>query len=299
MHSLVFILGPTASGKTAWALQWAEQNSSCIINGDSIQAYKDLKIGSAKPSFKNQPSLTHYLFDEISAPQVWTAGDFRRKALEVLKKELPVKTVFVVGGSGFYIQALENGMYRAKVLDPKIMDRWKQTEKDKGLSCLYDLLKKQDPKTAEKISSKDRYRIFRSLSLIESEGKTISQIKKEFTEKKLPWPYLKVALNIPKKELLKRVERRTQKMIKEGLIEEIEQLLDKGFQDWRPLNSVGYKEGRLYLEGKIKKEDLVSAIVSSTMSLAKKQKTWFKRDKSIKWFDFDKPALAVYKEIFK
>ncbi len=295
MNQLVFVVGPTAVGKTNLAFQWAKQAPSCIVNSDSIQAYKDLKIGSAKPNFKKYPDLTHYLFDEISAPQVWTAGDFRKKALKILHKELPQRKVFVVGGSGFYIQALEKGMYKAKASDLKIMSQFQ----DKELSSLYEILKQKDPETAKQISPNDKYRILRYLALIKSEGKTVSQIKKEFKEEKLPCPYIKVGLNISKEELLKRVEQRARKMLKEGLIEEIEQLLNRGLRDWRPLNSVGYKEGILYLDGKIKKAELIGEIVSNTMSLAKKQKTWFKRDKSIKWFDFNQPALKVYKAIFK
>ena len=295
MKSLVFIVGPTAAGKTDWAIQWARQDSACILNGDSIQVYKDLKIGSAKPDFEKWADIDHYLFDEVSAPQIWTAGDFRKKALKILEKELLQRKAFVVGGSGFYIQALEKGMYKAKASSPEVIAKWKSED----LSYLYGLLKKKDPETAQQISPKDRYRILRSLSLMESEGKTVSQIKREFKEQKPPWPYLKMGLKISKEELLKRVEKRAHEMLKAGLIEEIEQLLRRGLRDWRPLNSVGYKEGILYLDGKIKKTDLVSQIVSSTMSLAKKQKTWFKRDKNIKWFDFNQPALAVYKEIFK
>ena len=101
MKPLIFILGPTAVGKTDWTLQWAEQESGCLLNSDSIQAYRDLNIGSAKPDFKKYSNITPYLFNEVSAPQIWTAGDFRKKALEILKKELPQKKVFVVGGSGF------------------------------------------------------------------------------------------------------------------------------------------------------------------------------------------------------
>ena len=299
MKPLVFIVGPTAVGKTDWAIQWGNQDSACILNCDSIQAYKDLKIGSAKPDFKKYPRITPYLFDEISAPQIWTAGDFRRKSLEILKKELPKKKVFAVGGSGFYIQALEKGMYPIQTVSQDIIKNLEETQKQKGWDHLYKDLQKKDPETAKKISPKDKYRIFRFLSLIDSEGKSIFQIKKEFKEQKLPWPYFKVGLRLSPEELLKRVENRVRNMIKEGLIEEIETLANKGFRDWRPLNSVGYKEGQLYLEGKIKREDLVNRIVFSTMSLVKKQKTWFKRDKSIKWLDGSQPALKVYKEIFK
>lgn len=299
MKPLIFIVGPTAVGKTDWAVLWAEKNSSAILNCDSIQAYKDLNIGSAKPDFKKHPNITFFLFDEISAPQVWTAGDFRRKSLEILKKELPEKKILAVGASGFYIQALEKGMYPTKAIPEKTLNHLKKIQKEKGIDQLYQLLKKKDPKTAQQISPKDKYRIFRSLSLIESEGKTISQIKKEFKEQKLPWPYLKIGLELPKEELLKRVKTRAVRMIKEGWIDEVEALLIRGLRNWKPLSSVGYREVVLYLDGKIKKEKLVEEIVFRTMSLAKKQKTWFKRDKGIQWQSANQSALEVYKKIFK
>lgn len=299
MKPLVFILGPTAVGKTDWALQWAELESGGLLNSDSIQAYKDLNIGSAKPDFKRHSNIKFYLFDEVSAPKVWTAGDFRKKAVEILKKELSKKKVFVVGGSGFYIQALEKGMYPFQVVSKNVVNKLKETLKQKGLDYLYRELQKKDPERAKQISYKDKYRIIRSLSLIESEGKSFSQIKKEFKAQKLPWPYLKVGLTLPKEELSKRVKKRAENMIKKGLIEEIETLVQKGFRNWKPLNSVGYKEGLLYLEGKIKKEELVDSIVSGTMALAKKQNTWFKKDKNIKWLNGNELALKVYKEIFQ
>ncbi len=296
---LVFIVGPTAAGKTDWALQWAERDSACILNSDSIQAYRDLNIGSAKPDFTKYPSIAFHLFDEVSAPQIWTAGDFRRKALEVLSQKLPQKKVFVVGGSGFYIQALERGMYPPPAVSNSAVRRLREIAKQKGLGFLYQDLRAKDPERARQISPKDQYRIIRSLSLIESGGRPFSQIKKEFKEQKLPWPYLKAGLALPKEELLKKVRKRAKNMIRKGLIEEIEALVKKGFRAWRPLSSVGYKEGLLYLDGKIKKEELVDKIVSSTMALAKKQNTWLKRDKSIKWLDGNLSALKVYKEIFK
>ena len=299
MQSVIFILGPTAVGKTNWAIKWAEQSPSCILNNDSIQFYKELNIGSAKPDFKNHPYIKFHLFNEVSAPQIWTAGDFRKKALRILEKEWPEKKVFIVGGSGFYIQALEKGMYPVKTSKLNSKSQWEKLEAKKGLTYLYGLLKKQDPETAEQISSKDRYRILRALSLMEMEGKKISEIKKKFKEQKLPYPYLKVGLKISKEELLKKIKKRSAKMLREGLIEEVEFLLQKGLKDWKPLNSVGYKEVCLYLEGKIKKEDLESRIVSRTMALAKKQKTWFRRDKNIKWYDHNTKVLEVYKDIFQ
>jgi len=299
MIPLVFIVGSTAVGKTKWAIEWAEQQASCILNSDSIQVYKDLNIGSAKPDFKKYPHLKFYLFNQILAPEVWTAGKFRKQALNILNRKINKKTILIVGGSGFYIQALEKGMYPTQTVSRKITQKLEKILKTKGLDHLYKDLKKRDPKTAQKISCKDQYRIFRSLSLIESEGKTLSQIKKEFMEQKLPWPYLKIGLKTSKEKLLQRVKKRTNKMLKQGLIEEIEILVKKGFRHWKPLSRIGYREGLLYLEGKIKKENLADKIISSTMALAKKQNTWFKKDKNIKWVDTHQSALTIYKEIFK
>ena len=298
MNPLVFIVGPTGVGKTDLALKWAKKDSAGILNCDSIQAYKELNIGSAKPDLKSRSFLPHYLFDEVSAPQVWTAGDFRKKSLKILKRELPHRKIFAVGASGFYIQALEKGMYPVGPM-PKIMaKKLEERQNQEGLDSLYRELKKKDPETARQISPKDRYRIFRSLSLMESERKTVSQIKKEFKEQSLPWPYFKLGLNIPKEVLLKRVQKRAQNMLEKGLIKEVEGLLERGLRDWRPLNSVGYRETVLYLEGKIKKEQLAGCIVSRVMFLAKKQITWFKRDKSIKWLDGEQSALELYKKVF-
>ena len=296
---LIFVVGPTATGKTEKAIQWAGQVSAGILNCDSIQGYKDLNIGSAKPDFKKYPSTSFYLFDEIKAPQVWTAGEFRRKALELLKQKVGQKKVFIVGGSGFYIQALEKGMYPLRPVPKTVTQKLKKIQSQKGYAYLYQKLTKKDPESAKKISPKDKYRIFRALSLIESEGKALSQIKKEFQGQKLDWPYCKVAFRNTKEQVLQRVEKRAKTMLKKGLIEEIEFLRDKGFQNWPPLHSVGYKEGLLYLEGKIKKEDLLKEIVFSVMVLFKKQETWFKRDKSILWLNGDQPALELYKKFFK
>ena len=305
---LVFIVGPTGVGKTHWALKWATQSPSVILNSDSIALYKELNIGAAKPDFKKYPNIEFALFNQALAPELLTAGIFRQKALEVLKQKVAQKKVFIVGGSGFYIQALEKGMYPQAPIPSFVLKKFENIEKTKGLKHLYHLLKTKDPITALNLAPKDRYRIFRALSLIEAGGKIPSQIKKEFKTQALPWPYIKVGLTIPKAELANRLTQRAKTMIKEGLLDEVVSLrakgfnrgFNKGFKNWRPLNSVGYKEAGLYLDGHIKKQqDLVTAIVTRSMQLAKKQNTWFKKDKSILWKSWDEAPLKVYKQIFK
>ena len=296
MIPLVFLLGPTASGKTDWALKWADQTGGVIVNGDSVQLYRELNIGSAKPDFKKYSHIPHYLFDLVEAPQVWTAGDYRKNALKILHRELPGRQVFVTGGSGFYIQALEKGMYPVQKASKEVVEKLKAIYKKKGLDFLYRELQKKDPEQARKVESKDHYRILRSLAIINSEGCPVSEIKKRFSPKKLPWPYLKIGLNISREELVKRVENRTHWMLKRGLIEEVECLLKKGLENWKPLQSVGYRESVLFLKKKLNKDTLYSQIVQNTLSLARKQKKWFQRDKNIVWCDFKTDPLAVYQK---
>ncbi|MCY4321945.1 MAG: tRNA (adenosine(37)-N6)-dimethylallyltransferase MiaA [Bdellovibrionaceae bacterium] len=308
MINLTFIVGVTAVGKTDWALELAKlihsnkKISTGILNADSIQIYKDLNIGSAKPDKSCYPDINFYLFDELSAPQIGTAGFFRDKSLKILHKKLPKEKIFIVGGSGFYLQALEKGMYPIESENrisqsKKISNINKLNLKDK--KKLYQILEKKDPLTAKNISPNDSYRIQRALYLINKEDKKLSQIKKDFKKQTLPWSYRKIGLKIPKEQLLKRVKQRTQSMLKKGLIEETESLIKKGLKNWKPLSSIGYNEVLLYLDGQIKKEDLESMIVAKTMKLAKKQTTWFKKDTTIQWFDWNLSPLKVYKQFFK
>lgn len=299
MKKLIFIVGPTAAGKTQWAHIWASQAPSCILNSDSLQAYTDLNIGSAKPDFTKYPSITYHLFDIIKAPNLWTAGDFRKSALPILKTEITHKHIFIVGGSGFYIQALERGMYPVNPARQNTLNKFEQQLKTQGLAHLYQILQKQDPKTACLIHAKDQYRILRALSIMHDENRTLSTIKKQFKKQKLPYPYIKIGLHISKEDLIQRVRLRTQNMLKQGLLEEVEALLKQNLSAWQALNSVGYKEVVSCLKGDIKKTDLEDVIVTKTMALAKKQKTWFKKDKSILWFNYNENALKVYNKIFK
>ena len=306
MKNLIFIVGETAVGKTDLALNLAKLVQSKrklpagILNADSVQIYKELNIGSAKPDFSSRPDINFYLFNELSAPQLGTAALFRARAFEILKNKIFKETIFLTGGSGFYLQALEKGMYPVQAQDKLSSAAYMDyRQKAKDTKELYQELEKKDIETAQKISPNDRYRISRALDLMKKEGKTASQVKREFKARPLPWPYLKIGLRIPKEELLKRVQKRVRDMLKKGLVEETQSLIDKGFKSWKPLSSVGYKEAVLYLEARLKKEDLEAAIVSKTMQLAKKQRTWFKKDKSIQWLDWNLPALKVYKHLFK
>ena len=298
MHPLTFIVGVTAVGKTDLGFQLADKNSGGVLNSDSLQVYKELNIGTAKPDFNLHPNTPHFLFNIIQAPHLFTAGNFRREALSVCKEELLKRPLFIVGGSGFYIQALEKGMYSLKPISLEIKKQLEEDEKSKGISLLYKELQEKDPEVASSISPKDKYRIVRTLSIIRNEKKSLSQIQKDFVPNPLPWKYKKIGLDISKEDLLGRVKLRVKKMLKEGLLEEIEALIQKGYEQWRPLSSLGYKEGLSHLKGDLTKEELFLAIVKNTMAYAKRQKTWFKRDSSIQWYPYKEKALKINQDFF-
>lgn len=289
MKKSIFILGSTGVGKSNLALKIGqklikEHSSTAIVNADSLQFYKGLDIGTAKPSKADMLLVPHLLFDCLDYPQEATVAWYHSQFFSTLGKEDYVNFL-VVGGSGFYIRALESGLYPHYELSPEIKNKYEAICKKKGSEALYKILVKKDPKSAERIHLKDSYRVVRALSIMEASGKSLSEIKEEFSSKKQAYPYLlkKVALFLERDELRKVILTRVESMFNSGFIEEVELLvsLNKG---WKPLSSIGYKEVQMHLKGELNKQELEDLIVQSTMALAKRQKTWFKKDQSIEWF---------------
>jgi tRNA dimethylallyltransferase len=312
---LVFLVGPTACGKSDLAVAAIEASSrhssrhsaqqpAEIINCDSVQFFQGLQIGSAKPSSDLLRRVKHHLVGHLPLASEYTAGEFRRDALEVIEDKLSVESnsnvkamanprAFVaVGGSGFYVQALEKGMYEVPKVPAEIRTSLeREILQEDGREKLYKELKERDPQTAEKIASADRYRILRALEILRasSAGETMALIRDRFDRSRQPAPFavLKVGLFRSRDVLRDAIAVRTGKMLKDGLIEEVENLRKVGLTAWSPLRSVGYREVQAYLDGKLGRHDLESEIVTRTMQLAKRQMTWFKRDSSIVWFDTD------------
>lgn len=284
---VVFVVGPTASGKSDLALSWAQKYNGAIINCDSIQVFKSLTIGSAKPSPEDFQKAPHYLFDYIDEGKETTAGEYSRDfflLLDRIKDKYSV--VFVVGGTGFYFQAIEKGMYPIGAANPETLKKIEDELKAGGALKLHEELTEKDPETSAKISINDHYRLARAVEMMRTHGKSVSQIKAEFEQSRNPFPYplLKIGLKLSKEELLPRVQLRTEKMLQAGLIEEVQLLLQKGLGHWSPLQSVGYKETVEFLQGSNKDQKaLKDQIVQNTMRLAKKQRTWFQRDVEIVW----------------
>ncbi len=298
-NPVIFVVGATATGKSEWALQMAQKCRGVIFNCDSVQVYRELEIGTAKPSPEERALVPHFLLDYVEPMKEMTAGQYRRDFFEEIVKIPEGVPVFVVGGTGFYFQAIEKGMYPVAEVPAEIQEAVeKSLESPEGCEALYQELLQKDPEAGRKIHPADHYRIGRAIEMIRSQGKTITQIRREFSlrQSDFPYPLLKIGLHWEREVLRSRIKLRVRRMLERGLIQEVEALLKKDLLDWSPLASVGYREVIFYLEEHETKEWLEEEIAQSTQQLAKRQKTWFQRDPEIRWFDgaseYDK-ALSV------
>ncbi len=292
-----FVVGTTASGKSALALHWAQKLGGAIVNCDSIQVYQGLDIGSAKPTAEERATVPHFLFDFVPVGEELTAGRYQRIFFETMTElENKFPYVFVVGGTGFYFQAIEKGMYPIGAARPDLIAEIEQELKtSQGAYGLYQELLQKDPQAASKISEQDHYRIARAIEMMRTHGKTVTEIKRSFEEQRKPFPYplKKIGVRLERERLLLNVQQRTKKMLQSGLVNEVEELLallaQKNKSDWAPMRSVGYLECAQYLQQTNKADrdlsQLADSIVQSTMQLAKKQRTWFQRDKDIFWHE--------------
>lgn len=284
------IAGPTASGKSGLALDLVRQAGGFILNADSVQMYKYLDIGSAKATAEERAQAPHFLLDVLQPSEEFTAGDFRRATLELLQQEKG--PAFVVGGSGFYLQALEKGLFQAPKGRPETRAKWEKFLADHGEEALLNELCRQDPEWGKKLNLRDHYRVVRALVIIEESGQKVSDMWREFQDNapSFPYPLLKVALRIPRDVLRERVRHRTEQMLKAGWLEEVEKLIDMGFGATPALKTVGYRECVTHLREHTSRAELIDQVVTSTMQLAKKQMTWLRKDPTWNWCEHNDTA---------
>ncbi len=285
---LIFIQGPTSSGKTDLSIKLAQAIKADVVNCDSIQVYKGVNIGTAKPSGEELSKVSHHLLSFVSPPQDFTAGQYRKKALEVIEGfNKSLKPLIFVGGSGFYFKALEGGMFDVPPVSEEALSKVESIFDQGGVAALYKTLLGLDPEYAKKVYKQDGYRVKRALELIYSSNKTMTQFNLEHESLKetvrLKNPIYKIGHWLERKELEPLVRQRTLKMLDQGLLGEVENLVSEGLSGWAPMRSVGYKESQAYLQGLCTYEELIEEIIKNTLRLAKKQRTWFKKDDQINW----------------
>ncbi len=281
---IIVVLGPTATGKTETAIRIAEAINSEVISFDSIQVYREMDIGSAKPGAQDLARVCHHLISVKSPDEAFTAGDFRRESLGLIEKlNSEDKWAVLVGGTGFYLQALLKGMYPVSTTDPEIKKAVQKKLENLGREALFHKLGELDSEYQKNIHINDTYRLLRGFELWEQFGMKPSDIKKQFSSlDKFSGPVVQIGLDKDRSELEKIVLSRAEQMMAAGLLDEVE-MLQKKYGPIRPLQSVGYKEALQVIGGQLPSSELAGAIVTATMQLAKRQKTWFKRDPEINW----------------
>ncbi len=282
---LVAVVGPTGVGKTEVGIRIAETFGGEVVNFDSVQLYKHLRIGAAKPSSEEMSRVPHHLFDVLELYEPFNAAEFVKladaKIREIRERgNLPV----LVGGTGLYLKALVHGLFPVEVPD-ELREELKRRLSEEGLERLYSELKKLDPEAALKIHPNDRIRVLRALEVFYATGRPFSYWVKKHSFSERRYEVLKVGLVLPREELYRRLNERVDRMIKEGLLEEVRELLEKGYDpSLKPLRSIGYRHMVDYLLGRCSFEDAVRRMKRDTRAYAKRQLTWFKADPEVKWF---------------
>ena len=283
MIPVIIIQGPTAVGKSTLALKIAEELNSEIISADSRQVYKFLDIGTAKPSQEEQEKIKFHLIDIITPNEEYSAGDFTHDAHDIIVEQtkkgiLPI----VVGGTGFYIKSLLEGIFQAPDVPREIRKKLKNTSKEKGSAFLYEKLKKVDPSSAKRTNPNDLNRIIRALEVYEFTGKTITQLWKEKPSTKRNYRTLNILISEDREILYDRINKRVDEMKDKGLLNELENVLDMAYTQSSPgLNTVGYKELFSYLDGNSTLAQCMEEIKKHTRNYAKRQFTWYRK------IDFD------------
>ena len=284
---VIVICGPTASGKTTLSIQLAQKINGEIISSDSMQIYKDMNIGTAKPDQQEMQGIKHYLLDFVSPDERYSVADYKQDAKKAIKEILKKgKVPIVVGGTGLYIDSLIYEIEYPNIeFDEKYRKELENIAEEQGLKVLYEKAKEIDPEAIKKISENDKKRILRILEIYHATGKNKTEQEKESRKNEVEYEYKIYALKWDRQELYERINKRVDIMIEQGLIDEVKEIYQKYQSFPTAMQGLGYKEVVEYLEGKISKDDMIEKIKQETRRYAKRQLTWFRKNKQTIWLD--------------
>ena len=280
--TLIVITGPTAVGKTQLCLDIARQFDIPIINADSRQIYKELSIGTAKPSDEDQQTVKHYFVSTLSLQDYYSASLFESQVTDLLDTLFKTSDyALMAGGSMMYIDAVCDGIDDIPTIDDETRTKMKQRLKDEGLQKLCEELQRLDPEYYEIVDRQNPKRVVHALEICTMTGQTYTSFRKR-EKKDRPFRIVKIGLNRDREELYNRINARVDEMMQKGLLEEAEALYP--MRELNSLNTVGYKELFEYLDGRWSLEEAVERIKGNTRRYARKQLTWYKKDPQIRWF---------------
>ncbi|NEU73549.1 tRNA (adenosine(37)-N6)-dimethylallyltransferase MiaA [Hassallia byssoidea VB512170] len=284
MTKLIVICGATATGKSGLALSLARKLNSVILSADSRQVYREFDIGTAKPTTAEQKLVSHYLIDICAPTDIMTVADYQQQA-QALIASFDLRPLLLVGGTGLYIRSIVQGMKIPRVAPQKELRSHLESF---GQMQLYIMLQQVDPVAAQKIHPNDPVRTLRALEVFYVTGRPISEQQGENPPN---YPILQIGLNCDSHHLTQRIAKRTEQMIANGLVAEVEYLCQKYGADLSLLNTLGYQEIKEYLADEISLDKAQELTILHTRQFAKRQRTWFQVSPQIEWFDADNPNL--------
>jgi tRNA dimethylallyltransferase len=282
---IIIICGPTALGKTSMAINVAGIFNGEIIGADSMQIYRYMDIGTAKPTTDEQSRVAHHMIDLIDPDEHFDARQFAEMAYEkIIRLYARGVTPFVVGGTGLYIKALVHGLFKAGPSDLHVRERLQEQARIYGADFLHQKLRRYDPDTAERIHPNDSYRIIRALEVHELTGKTITAFQQDHGFKDHRFRVLKIGLHIDREVLYDRINHRVDAMMDSGFLNEVKGLLEMGYsENLKSMQSIGYRHLMDFIKGRCSWDETMRTLKRDTRRYAKRQLTWFKADPNIVW----------------
>lgn len=296
---IVVICGPTASGKSDLAIRLAKSLDAEIINADSMQIYRSLDIGTAKPSLTERTLVPHHLIDIVSLEKEFSAADFAVAAdfaiRDISKRS---KRVIVVGGTGLYIKALLHGLVDSPAANATIRKSLQDQADIIGNDAMLERLREVDPALAAGLHPNNLVRIIRALEVHQVTGKPLSKFQNQHAFALKRYDSLQLGISTERSVLYNRIEKRVDDMLESGLFEEVHKLLSEGYdRNLKPMRSIGYKETVAHILGEITSDEAIRLIKLNTRHYAKRQLTWFKADKNILWFDYPENFDSILKTV--
>lgn len=302
---LIILTGPTAVGKTALSVELAKRITGEIISADSMQVYRYMDIGSAKIKAEEMQGIPHHLIDVLDPEDEFHVFRFQQMAKEALegiyeRGHIPI----LAGGTGFYIQALLYDIHFSEEGNSPVRQRLEKEAELYGTQVLYERLKEVDPESAQIIHPNNKKRLLRALEYYELNGSRISLHNQEERRRQSPYAFCYFVLNDDRKKLYDRIDRRVDEMMDNGLVEEVRCLKSRGYRkDMVSMQGLGYKEILSYLDGELSLEEAVTLIKRDTRHFAKRQLTWFRRERDVIWidkqdFDYDNEKILSYMESY-
>jgi len=279
--TLIVVAGPTAVGKTAAAIKLAQHYNTAILSADSRQFFKEMSIGTAKPSPAELAAAKHYFIDSHSITESYNVGDFETEGLKILDELFKVHDIVILaGGSGLYIKAICEGFDNLPTVDPGIREHLNKELAERGIGYLQEKLAIGDPAYYAEVDTHNPQRLIRALEVFESTGIPFSSYRTASTRQR-PFNIVKTGLNLPREQLYNRINERVDIMVAEGLVKEAENLIP--YREANALKTVGYNELFDYFDGKTNMHTAIELIKQHTRQFAKRQLTWFNKDKEIVW----------------